>query len=184
MFDTDMYELKMAGALEHFEAELRKVQTGRAQPSMLEGIKVEAYGTLMPLNQVANVTAPEPQQLQITPFDPANISVISAAIRNDQSLGLNPSDDGRVVRVPIPALTEERRRLLVKQVGEKVEEARIGLRAARQDALHEAKRQKEAKTLTEDDMKLIEKEIDRLVSEYQAKIDTAFKAKEQDILKV
>src|SRR6476646_4684876 len=166
MFDTDPYELKMESALEHFESELRKVQTGRAQASMLDGIKVEVYGTVLPLNQAANVTAPEPQLLQITPFDPSNIPAISAAIRNDQSLGLNPSDDGRVVRVPVPPLTEERRRQLVKQIGEKVEEARIGLRAARQDALHEAKRQKEAKQLTEDDAKAVEKAIDQLVSDY------------------
>lgn len=184
MFDTDPYELKMQTALEHFEGELRKVQTGRAQPSMLDGIKVEVYGTLLPLNQAANITAPEPQLLQITPFDPSNIAAISAAIRNDQSLGLNPSDDGRVVRVPIPPLTEERRKQLVKQTSEKVEEARIGLRGARQDALQDAKRQKDAKTLTEDDVKAVEKAIDGLVADYQAKIEAAFKAKEQDILKV
>lgn len=184
MFDTDLYELKMQSALEHFEAELRKVQTGRAQPSMLDGIKVEVYGTLMPLNQAANVTAPEPQLLQVTPFDPSNITAISAAIRNDQALGLNPSDDGRVVRVPVPPLTEERRRQLVKQAGEKVEEARIGVRGARQDALQDAKRQKEAKTLTEDDVKAVEKAIDALVTDYQGKIEATFKAKEQDILKV
>lgn len=184
MFDTDSYELKMQTALDHFEAELRKVQTGRAQPSMLDGIKVEVYGTHMPLNQAANITVPEPQLLQITAFDPSNIQAISAAIRNDQSLGLNPSDDGRVVRVPIPPLTEERRKQLVKQTSEKVEEARIGLRAARQDALQDAKRQKDAKTLTEDDVKAIEKTIDGLVAEYQAKIEAVFKAKEQDILKV
>lgn len=182
MFDTDTYELKMAGALEHFEGELRKVQTGRAQPSMLDSIKIEVYGTVLPLNQAANVTAPEPQLLQITPFDPSNIAAISAAIRNDQSLGLNPSDDGRVVRVPVPALTEERRRQLVKQAGEKVEEARIGMRQVRQDALQDAKRQKDAKTLTEDDVKAVEKEIDRLMADYQGKIDAAFKAKEKDIL--
>lgn len=184
MFDTDPFELKMQGALDHFEAELRKVQTGRAQASMLDGIKVEVYGTTIPLNQVANVSAPEPQLLQITPFDPTNLAAISAAIRNDHSLGLNPSDDGRIVRVPVPALTEERRHQLVKQLGEKVEEARIGMRGARQDALHEAKRQKEAKMLTEDDVKAVEKAIDRLVADYQAKIDAAFKTKEQDILKV
>lgn len=184
MFDTDTYELKMQAALEHFEGELRKVQTGRAQPSMLDSIKVEAYGSMTPLNQVANITAPEPQLLQITPFDPSNITTITTAIRNDQALGLNPSDDGRVVRVPIPPLTEERRKQLVKQTGEKVEEARIGLRSARQDALQDAKRQKEAKTLTEDDVKAIEKSIDGLVSNYQAKIEATFKAKEQDILKV
>lgn len=174
----------MEAALEHFEGELRKVQTGRAQASMLDGIKVEVYGTVLPLNQAANVSAPEPQLLQITPFDPSNITAISAAIRNDQALGLNPSDDGRVVRVPVPPLTEERRRQLVKQVGEKVEEARIGVRAARQDALQDAKRQKEAKTLTEDDVKAVEKAIDKLVADYNAKIDAAFKVKEQDILKV
>ncbi len=182
MFDTDPYELKMTAALEHFEGELRKVQTGRAQPSMLDGIKVEVYGTVLPLNQAANVTAPEPQLLQITPFDPSNINAISAAIRNDQSLGLNPSDDGRVVRVPVPALTEERRRQIVKQASEKVEEARIAMRQVRQDALQEAKRQKDAKTLTEDDFKAVEKEIDRLMSDYQGKIDAAFKNKEKDIL--
>lgn len=184
MFDTDTYELKMQAALDHFEGELRKVQTGRAQPSMLDGIKVEVYGTLMPLNQAANVTAPEPQLLQVTPFDPSNLNAISTAIRNDQSLGLNPSDDGRLVRVPVPPLTEERRKQLVKQTSEKVEEARIGLRQARQDALQDAKRQKDAKTLTEDDVKAVEKAIDSLVADYQAKIDATFKAKEQDILKV
>jgi ribosome recycling factor len=184
MFDTDPYELKMQAALDHFEGELRKVQTGRAQPSMLDGVKVEVYGTLLPLNQAANVNAPEPQLLQITPFDPSNIAAISAAIRNDQSLGLNPSDDGRVVRVPIPPLTEERRKLLVKQTGEKVEEARIGLRQARQDALQDAKRQKDAKTLTEDDVKAVEKAVDQLMSQYQTKIESAFKEKEQEILKV
>lgn len=184
MFDTDPYELKMTAALDHFVSELRKVQTGRAHPGMLDSIKIEVYGTVMPLNQVANVTAPEPQSLQITPFDPSNIAAISAAIRNDQSLGLNPSDDGRLVRVPIPPLTEERRRQIVKQTGEKVEEARISLRQVRQDALQDAKRQKDAKTITEDDLKVVEKEIDKLVAEYQSKIEAAFKAKEQDILKV
>jgi ribosome recycling factor len=94
MFDTDEYELKMEGALEHFNSELKKIRTGRAHPGMLDGIKVEAYGADMPLNQVANITAPEAQLLQITPFDPANIQKIAAAIRNDQGLGLNPSDDG------------------------------------------------------------------------------------------
>ncbi|QHU89220.1 ribosome recycling factor [Candidatus Saccharibacteria bacterium oral taxon 955] len=182
MFNTDEYELRMQGVTEHFQAELAKVRTGRAHPGMLDGIKVEAYGAEMPLNQVANVTAPEAQLLQITPFDPSNIQQIAAAIRNDQSLGLNPSDDGRVVRVPVPPLTEERRRQLVKQAAEKLEEARIALRSVRQDGLKEAKRKKEGKELSEDDVKLIEKEIDRLMSESQAKLEEIFKAKEKDIL--
>ena len=182
MFNTDEYELRMQGVTEHFQAELAKVRTGRAHPGMLDGIKVEAYGAEMPLNQVANVTAPEAQLLQITPFDPSNIQQIAAAIRNDQSLGLNPSDDGRVVRVPVPPPTEERRRQLVKQAAEKLEEARIALRSVRQDGLKEAKRKKEGKELSEDDVKLVEKEIDRLMSESQAKLEEIFKAKEKDIL--
>jgi ribosome recycling factor len=184
MFDTKSYEEKMNGALTHFEDELKKVRTGRAHPGMLDGIKVEVYGTAMPLNQVANVTAPEAQMLLITPFDPGSIAVISAAIRADQTLGLNPSDDGRLVRVPVPPLTEERRKLLVKQTGEKVEEARIALRGIRQDAFKDAKRKKDDKELSEDDVKRIEKEIDGLMSDFQGKIDTAFKAKEKDILTI
>ena len=184
MFDTDPYELKMAGALEHFEEELRKVRTGRSHPSMLDGIKVEAYGVPTPLNQVANITAPEPQMLQVTPFDPANVQPIAAAIRADQSLGFNPSDDGRIIRVPVPPLTEERRRQLVKQTGDKVEETRIALRNVRQDALKDAKRKKDAKELSEDDVKRVEKEIDKLMADYQAKIEAIFAAKEKDILTI
>ncbi len=184
MFDTDIYELKMESALEHFNEELKKVRTGRAHPSMLDGVKVEAYGTLVPLNQVANITVPEPQLLQITPFDPSTIAAVSAAIRNDQSLGLNPADDGRLVRVPVPPLTEERRKQLVKLTGEKVEDARIALRNIRQDGLKDAKRKKDAKELSEDDVKAVEKEFDKLMTAYQDKIEAAFRAKEQDILTI
>ncbi len=184
MFDTDPYELKMTSAVEHFSEDLGKIRTGRAHPGMLDGIKVEAYGAEMPLNQVANVTAPEAQLLQVTPFDPGTIQAIAAAIRNDQTLGLNPSDDGRVVRVPVPALTEERRKMLVRQAGEKVEEARIALRNIRQDAQKDVRRKKDAKELSEDDVKAVEKEIDRLMSEQQAVIDGLFKQKEKDILTI
>ena len=184
MFDTKPYETKMDAALERLDTELKKVRTGRAHPDMLASVSVEAYGAKMPLNQVANVTVPEPQQLLVTPFDPSNIAAISAAIRDDQSLGFNPSDDGRVVRVPIPALTEERRREMVKQLGDKVEDCRIALRTVRQDALKDAKRRKEAKELSEDDQKAVEKEFDGLMSSYQAKIDELFKAKEQELLTI
>lgn len=184
MFDTDDYELKMTSALEHFEDELKKVRTGRAHPGMLDGVSVEVYGTRLPLNQAANVTAPEPQLLQITPFDPSNITAITAAIRDDQSLGFNPSDDGRIIRVPVPALTEERRKQMVKQAGEKVEEARIALRNVRQDAFKDAKRMKEAKELSEDDEKRVEKEIDALMANYNQKIEIAFRDKEKEILTI
>ena len=182
MFDKKPYEDRFNAVVAHFEDELRKVRTGRAHPSMLDSVQVEAYGQRMPLNQVANVTAPEPQLLTITPFDPSNIQFIAAGIRQDQALGLNPSDDGRVIRVPIPPLTEERRKLLVKQTSEKVEEARIALRNIRQDALKEAKRKKEAKEMSEDDLKDIEKSIDASVASLNAKLDALFKEKEKDIL--
>ncbi|MBC7764775.1 ribosome recycling factor [Microbacteriaceae bacterium] len=184
MFDTDPYEMKMTSAREHYVEELKKIRTGRAHPSMLDGIKVSAYGSEMPLNQVSNITAPEAQMLQITPFDPSTIQSIAAAIRNDQSLGFNPSDDGRVIRVPIPALTEDRRKLLVKQASEKTEDVRIVLRGVRQDALKDAKSKKESKAISEDDLKLVEKEIDRLMSEHQAMIDEALRIKEKDILTI
>ena len=184
MFDTKSYENKMQLALEHFEDELKKVRTGRAHPSMLDSVQVEAYGAKMPINQVANVTVSEAVMLLVTPFDPANIANITAAIRNDQSLGFNPSDDGRVVRVPVPPLTEERRKQIVKQTSEKVEEARIALRNIRQDAMKEAKRAKDAKEMSEDDVKRVEKEIDKLTRDYQDKAEAAFKAKEKDILTI
>ena len=122
--------------------------------------------------------------LLVTPFDPGNLQNIAAAIRNDQSLGFNPSDDGRVVRVPVPALTEERRKQLVRQASEKLEEARIALRNIRQDGIKDAKKMKEAKELSEDDLKMIEKEFDRLMNEFQDKLEAAFKDKEKDILTI
>src|SRR5471032_3161276 len=100
---------ELSKAVEHFKDTLKSLRTGRASASMLDGVMVEAYGVATPLNQVSNVTAPEAQLIQITPFDPSNLQAIVTAIRDNQSLGLNPSDDGRVVRVPVPALTEERR---------------------------------------------------------------------------
>lgn len=184
MFDTKPYEEKFELAIAHFEEELKKVRTGRSHPAMLDGIMVEVYGQKTPLNQVANITAPEPQLLQITPFDPSNVQPIAAAIRANQTLGFNPSDDGRIVRVPVPALTEDRRRQLVKQTGEKVEEARIALRSIRQDALKDAKRKKDAKELSEDDVKRVEKGIDDDVASYNHKIDELFRLKEKDILTI
>lgn len=184
MFDTKPYEQKFESALEHFQDEMKKIRTGRAHPDMLDGILVDAYGAKVPLNQVGNIVVPEPQLLQINAFDPSNVKAISDAIRNEQSLGFNPSDDGRVVRVPIPALTEERRHQIVKQLGEKVEETRIAMRNVRQDAFKQAKIRKDAKELSEDDVKRVEKEIDRVMGDKQAELESLAKAKEQEILTI
>lgn len=184
MFDTSAYEQKMQSALAHFEDELKKIRTGRAHPSMLDGIFVEAYGAQLPLNQAATITSPEPQLIQVTPFDPANVEAIVSAIRGNQSLGFNPSDDGRIVRVPVPQLTEERRREIVKQLGQKVEDCRIAIRNVRGDGLKDAKTMKNDKKLSEDDYKRIEKDLDKSVSEFQVKIEDITKAKEKEILTI
>jgi len=181
---VDDVKNKLTGAFAHFQEELKKIRTGRAHPSQLDGVMVSVYGTTMPLNQTANITAPEAQLLQITPFDPGNIGAISDAIRNDQSLGLNPMDDGRVVRVPIPALTTERRQQIVKQLNEKVEETHIACRNIRHDALDSAKKAKNDKTISEDDYNRIEKQVDELMAKTKTDIETAAKNKEQEIMTV
>ena len=181
MFDTAEDRKKMENVIERFNGEMKKVRTGRAHPDMLSSVKVEAYGQFMPLNQVANITAADATLLVITPFDPTNIKSISEAIRADQSLGLNPADDGRIVRVPIPSLTEERRKEIVKNASAKVEEAKVAIRNLREDA---RKAVKAAADLSEDVKKRAEKEIDDLTKEFTDKIDTEFKAKSDEIMKI
>jgi len=173
---------KFQTASEHFEAELKKLRTGRASAAMLDGVMVEAYGTPMPLNQVANVTAPEAQLIQITPFDPGNLQAIASAIRDNQSLGLNPSDDGRVVRVPIPPLTEERRREISKQVGQKQEDCMVSLRNIRHDALQQIDQLKKDKTVGEDEAVRLEKMVDDAMAKTKAAVEAAAKAKEAEIM--
>ena len=181
MFDTKEDRKKMEGVIERFKDEMKKVRTGRAHPDMLAGIKVEAYGQFMPLNQVANVTAADATLLVITPFDPSTIQSIASAIRADQTLGLNPADDGRVIRVPIPPLTEERRKEIVKTASSKVEDAKVALRNLREDARKEIKA---AADLGEDIKKRAEKEIDDLTKEFSDRIESEFKAKSEEIMKL
>lgn len=182
--DLSSYKNKMQAAVDRLTDELKKVRTGRAHPSIVEGVLVEVYGQMMPLNQVSNITAPEPQLLQITPFDPSNLQAISTAIRNDQTMNLNPSDDGRVVRVPMPPLTEELRRQIVKSLSDTVEDAKISLRNIRHDAIKEAKRLKDAKELSDDDVKSVEKDATELITEFNSKVDETAKAKEAEIMTV
>lgn len=181
MFDTSEDRKKMEGNVQRFKDEMKKVRTGRAHPDMLSGVKVEVYGQFMPLNQAANITAADATLLVVTPFDPNNIQAITAAIRADQSLGLNPSDDGRVIRVPIPPLTEERRKEIVKTASAKVEEAKVAIRNVREDA---RKAIKNAADLSEDVKKRAEKEIDDLTKEFTDKIESEFKAKSDEIMKL
>lgn len=180
----DNAKTKLANALQLFEEDLKKLRTGRASAAMLDGVMVEAYGTPMPLNQVANITAPEAQLIQITPFDPTNIAAISNAIRDNQTLGLNPSDDGRVVRVPIPALTEERRREITKQVGSKLEDCMIAMRSVRHDAIDAVDAAKKDKTIGEDEAKRLTSQVEDAMNKAKADAEVAAKAKEKEILTI
>lgn len=174
-------QTKLAAGTEHFRQEIGKIRTGRAHPAMLDGINVEVYGQSMPLKAVASITAPEAQLLQLTPFDPNNLKAISDAIRDNQSLGLNPADDGRVVRIQIPPLTEETRQQMVKILHQKVEETMISSRQARHDALRKAD---EDKTMGKDDRFRLEKQIDDKLAAQKTEIDNLTKTKEQEILTV
>lgn len=179
---VDDAKTKLDAANAHFTDTLKGLRTGRASASMLDGVMVEAYGTQMPLNQVATVTAPEAQLIQINPFDPANLAAISTAIRNNQQLGLNPSDDGRVVRVPVPPLTEERRRELAKQVGERLEEAMVRMRGVRHEALDAINKAKKDKEIGEDDAKRYSTQIEDAMNAARTQAESSAKAKEQEIM--
>lgn len=178
---TQEVKTKLASATEHFRGELSKIRTGRAHPGMLDGVMVEAYGQQMPLKALANITAPEAQLLQITPFDQTNLSAISDAIRDNQSLGLNPADDGRVVRIQIPPLTEETRQQMVKIVHQKLEDSQIAARNARHDALRKAD---DNKDMGEDERFRLEKQIDELLTGQKSQAEGLAKTKESEILTV
>jgi ribosome recycling factor len=173
---------KFNNAITHLEEELKRVRTGRAHPDMLMSVQIDAYGSKMPINQVANITNPESNLLQITPFDPNSIQSIAEAIRSDQSLGLNPSDDGRVIRIVVPSLTEERRKEIAKQLGEYAENTRIQLRQTRQEHFSHLKKEKSEGIISEDELKRLEKEVDEKMSELGKTIDNHIKAKEAEIM--
>jgi ribosome recycling factor len=175
-------QTKFQQALEHFQNDLKSLRTGRANAAMLDGVTAEAYGVQTPLNQLATITTPEAQLIQISPFDPSNLQAIVTSIRNNQQLGLNPTDDGRVIRLPIPALTEERRRDIAKQIGQKQEEAMVRLRNARHDALDATGKAKKDKEIGEDDAKRIEKQVDETMNKTRAEVEAAAKAKEVEVM--
>ena len=181
---VDDAKKKLSSALEHFQEQLKSLRTGRASAAMLDGVMVTAYGQPMPLNQVATVTAPESQLIQISPFDQANLQTIVSAIRDNPNLGMNPSDDGRLIRVPVPPLTEERRRDIVKQLGTKQEDAMIALRNVRRDALDTIEKAKKDKDIGEDDAKRLSAQVEEALNSTKAHVEAVAKAKEADIMTV
>lgn len=181
---VDELSAKLAAATEHLKQELGKIRTGRASPGMLDGVMVEAYGQSMPLKSLASISAPEAQLLQITPFDQNNLAAISEAIRASESLGLNPADDGRVVRIQIPPLTTETRSAMAKVVSQKLEDGLISARQARHDALHKLEQAEKDKSISKDDRARSEKQIDELLAAQKTEADNLAKAKEQEIMTV
>lgn len=180
----EQIKTKIQAATSHFKQELGKIRTGRAHPSMLDGISVEVYGQSMPLKALATVTAPEAQQLLISPFDVNNLAAISSAIRDNQTLGLSPADDGRVVRIQIPPLTTETRQQMVKILNQKVEECMIAVRNARHEAFHKGDQAEKDKGISKDDRLRFEKQVDELITKQKSEVDILAKVKEQEIMTV
>lgn len=181
---VDQAKQKFVAAVEHYHEQLKTLRTGRASTAMLDSVTVEVYGAPMLLTHIANVSAPEAQLLQITPFDPSNLQKIASAIRDNPSLGMNPSDDGRVVRVPVPALNEERRREIVKQLGVKQEDAMIALRNVRHEAIDAFDQAKKDKIISEDEDKRLVGLVEDAIKKARSDIEAATKAKEAEIMKV
>ena len=173
----------MDKAMEALRREFNTVRTGKASPALLDMVRVDAYGSKMPLNQVASVSSPESRMLIVQPWDKGLMKEIERAIR-DAELGLNPSNDGNVIRVPIPALNEERRREMVKTLHRLAEEGRVAVRHARQEANKDIKRRQTEHEISDDDAHREMERIQKLTDEHIAKIDSLLKTKEQEVMEV
>jgi len=174
---------RMEKAVSDLQHEMAAIRTGRASLGILDHIRVDYYGTPTPLNQVANLHVPEPSLITIQPWDISQIGPIERAIRISD-LGLNPSNDGKIIRLPIPPLTEERRKELVKKLHSIAEHHRVSVRNIRRDGNENVKKLLKDKTITEDDEKRAHDEIQKLTDLFMDKIDTAAKGKEKDILEI
>ena len=176
-------ETRMDKTIEALKQEFASIRTGRASTSLLDKITVDYYGAPTPVNQVANVSAPEPRMILITPWDKSMIGAIEKAILQSD-LGLNPSNDGAVIRLAIPQLTEERRKELVKVVHNRAEEAKVAIRNIRRDANEVLKKEEKAKTITEDDSKDGQEKIQKLTDKKIKAVDDLKDKKEKDVLEV
>jgi ribosome recycling factor len=180
-YDKADLQKRMLGALEALKHDLSGLRTGRANIALLDTIKVEVYGSNMPLNQVATVSVPEPRMLSVQVWDKGNIQPVEKAIRS-AGLGLNPMVDGPNIRLPIPDLTEERRKDLAKLTGQFAEKARIAIRNVRRDGMDDLKADESKKEISEDDKKRLETEVQKLTDDMIAEADKLADAKEQEIL--
>jgi ribosome recycling factor len=176
-------ENRMQKAVEALRRELVAIRTGRATPALIERLMIEYYGTPTPLNQLAQITAPEPRLLMVQPYDKSSLSTIEKTLQKSEQ-GFNPSNDGRVIRIPIPPLTEERRRDLVKIVRHKVEEGRVSIRNVRRDAMHDLKEMETEKMISEDDHKRAGDKLEDLVHKHIREVEHVGEAKEAEVTEV
>lgn len=181
--DLTAAERRMKGALESLRRDFASIRTGRASPNILDGVEVEAYGSRMPLNTVANVSAPEARLLTVTPFDPSTAKGIERAIEN-ADLGLNPQNDGKIIRLPIPELTEERRKEMMKRARGMAEDTRVSVRNVRRDELRDISELRKEGDISEDEERRAEEELQRLTNKYVSRIDEALSDKESELSEV
>jgi ribosome recycling factor len=185
--DPDEILLETEGAMEkafeYMQHEFSAVRTGKASPALVENIDVEAYGSMMKLKQLALITTPEPRLLVIQPFDASTTKDIEKAIK-ESKIGINPAVDGKLIRLPIPSLSEERRKDLVKGIKQMAEEARVRMRSSRREGIDAIKKAQKEGKITEDELGSYEKEIQKLTDGFVKKIDDGLAHKEADIMKV
>jgi ribosome recycling factor len=180
LFET---EAAMEKAVDYMTHEFSGVRTGKASPALVENLDVEAYGAQMKLKQLAVISAPEPRMIVIQPFDAHTTKDIERAIK-ESKLGINPHTEGKVIRLPMPVLSEERRRDLVKTIKQMAEEARVRIRAHRREGMDNVKKTQKGGAITEDDLRALEKQVQTLTDNYVKKIDDAVTNKEAEIMKV
>ncbi len=181
--DLTAAERRMQGAVESVRREFGTIRTGRANPSILDRVEVEAYGSKMPLRSVANVNVPEPRLLTVTPFDPGTIKAIERAIDN-ADVGLNPQNDGKIIRLPVPELTEERRKQFVRRARSMAEEGRVSVRNVRRDEMKDLSELLKMGEISEDDERRAETELQELTKRYVSRIDAVLADKEAELLEV
>lgn len=174
---------KIDKTMQNYITELRSIRAGRANPHILDKVVVDYYGTPTPINNMANVSVPEARLLVISPWDKSQLKAIERAILA-ANIGINPNNDGHVIRLVFPELTEERRRSTVKEAKTLVEESKIVMRNARRDAIDDLKKIQKASTITEDDLKNYTEDVDKILSKNTDEVDKLFKEKEQDILSI
>ena len=182
-FDLNEYRRRMDGAVASLKTEFSGLRTGRANPALLENITVNAYGSEMPLNQVGSISVPEPRMLTVSVWDKTAVAGVERAIR-ESSLGLNPVVDGQTLRIPLPPLTEERRKELVKVAGQYSENAKIAVRNVRRDAMDTLKRMEKDGNMGEDEQKAHANDVQKATDSVIANIDAAFEEKSAEIMQV